>query len=145
LNPKGGIVIQTFRPEHFVQNGNQVKVECHAVITNKAEIPESHLMVWLIRNDSSRNSTELGIPGIRIQGVTLSRGIGKTGKKNPILVDQYGNVVERNYDPNDEQDQEVTSKQLKNFDPEKTRINIKHPGRKPVSRDVDTSPRKKRD
>jgi hypothetical protein len=145
LNPKGGIVIQTFRPEHFIQDANQVKVECHAVITNKAEIPESHLMVWLIRNDSSRNSTELGIPGIRIQGVTLSRGIGKTGKKNPILVDQYGNVVERNYDPNDEQDQEVTSKQLKNFDPEKTRINIKHPGRKPVSRDVDTSPRKKRD
>jgi hypothetical protein len=145
LNPKGGIVIQTFRPEHFIQDANQVKVECHAVITNKAEIPESHLMVWLIRNDSSRNSTELGIPGIRIQGVTLSRGIGKTGKKNPILVDQYGNVVERNYDPNDEQDQEVTSKQLKNFDPEKTRVQIKHPGRKPVSRDKDTTPRQKRD
>jgi hypothetical protein len=102
-------------------------------------------MVWLIRNDSSRNSTELGIPGIRIQGVTLSRGIGKTGKKNPILVDQYGNVVDRNYDPRDEQDQEVTAKELKQFDPEKTRVKIKHPGRRAEPRDVDTSPRKKRD
>jgi hypothetical protein len=53
--------------------------------------------------------------------------------------------VERNYDPQDEQDKEVTTKKLKQFDPEKTRVNIKHPGRKPVSRDVDTSPRKKRD
>jgi hypothetical protein len=45
----------------------------------------------------------------------------------------------------DDKEQEVTSKQLKQFDPEKTRVKIKHPGRKPVSRDVDTSPRKKRD
>jgi hypothetical protein len=102
-------------------------------------------MVWLIRNDPSRNSTTLGIPGIRIMAVTLTRGIGKTGKKNPILVDQYGNVVERNYDPKDEQDQEVTAKGLKQFDPEKTRVKIKHPGRKAVSRDKDTTPRKKRD
>lgn len=145
LNPKGGIIIQTFKPEHFVQDGNRVKVECHAVITTKDEIPESHLMVWLIRNDPSRNSTTLGIPGIRIMAVTLTRGIGKTGKKNPILVDQYGNVVERNYNPKDEQDQEVTAKELKQFDPEKTRVKIKHPGRKAVSRDKDTTPRQKRD
>ena len=30
-------------------------------------------------------------------------------------------------------------------DPEKTRVQIKHPGRKPVSRDKDTTPRQKRD
>jgi len=30
-------------------------------------------------------------------------------------------------------------------DPEKTRVNIKHPGRKPVSREKDTTPRQKRD
>jgi len=145
LNPQGGIIIQTFQPEHFVQDGNQVKVECHAVITTKDEIPESHLMVWLLRNDSNRNSQALGIRGIRIMAVTLTRGIGRTGKKDVILVDQYGNVVDRNYDPQDEQDQEVTAKELKQFDPEKTRVKIKPPGRKPVSRDKDTSPRKKRD
>ena len=95
LNPKGGVVIQTFKPEHFVQKGNTVTVECHAVITNKEDIPESHLMVWLLRNDSNRNSKALGLAGIRIMGVTLSRGIGKSGNKDVILVDQDGNVVER--------------------------------------------------
>ena len=95
LNPKGGVVIQTFKPEHFTQKGNDVTVECHAVITNKADIPESHLMVWLLRNDSNRNSKALGLAGIRIMGVTLTRGIGKSGNKDVILVDQDGNVVER--------------------------------------------------
>lgn len=145
LNPQGGIVIQTFKPEHFVQDGNKVKVECHAVITNKEEIPESHLMVWLLRNDSSRNSKSLGIPGIRIMAVTLTRGIGRTGKKDVILVDQYGNVIDRKFDPSDEQDQEVTTKQLKQFDPEKTRVKIKPKGRRAEPRDKDTSPRQKRD
>jgi hypothetical protein len=65
------------------------------VITNKEDIPESHLMVWLLRNDSNRNSKALGLAGIRIMGVTLSRGIGKSGNKDVILVDQDGNVVER--------------------------------------------------
>ena len=145
LNPKGGIVIQTFKPEHFVQEGNNVRVECHAVITTQEEIPESHLMVWLLRNDSGRNSRALGIPGIRIMAVTLTRGIGRTGKKDVILVDQYGNVVERNFDPSDEKDQEVTTKDLKNFDPEKTRVQIKPPGRRAEPRDKDTPPRQKRD
>lgn len=95
LNPKGGVVIQTFKPEHFTQKGNDVTVECHAVIANKEDIPESHLMVWLLRNDSNRNSKTLGLAGIRIMGVTLSRGIGKSGTKDVILVDQNGNVVER--------------------------------------------------
>jgi len=145
LNPEGGIVIQTFRPEHFVQDGNEVRVECHAVITNKEEIPESHLMVWLLRNDSSRNSKSLGIPGIRIMAVTLARGIGESGKKDVILVDENGNVKERHFDPSDEQDQEVTTKQLKQFDPEKTRAQIKPKGRRAEPRDKDTTPRQKRD
>jgi hypothetical protein len=95
LNPKGGVVIQTFKPEHFVQTGQDVTIEAHAVIANKSDIPESHLMVWLLRNDSNRNSTSLGLPGIRIMGVTLTRGIGKTGAKDVILVDKDGNVVKR--------------------------------------------------
>jgi hypothetical protein len=93
LNPKGGIVIQTFKPEHFVQDGPTVTIDCHAVITSASEIPESHLMVWLLRNDSTRNGGTLGVAGIRPLGVTLSRGIGKKGTKDVILVDQYGNVV----------------------------------------------------
>ena len=95
LNPKGGIIIQTFRPEHFVQTGQDVTIEAHAVIASRADIPESHLMVWLLRNDPGRNSTALGIPGIRVMGATLTRGIGKKGTKDVILVDKNGNVVER--------------------------------------------------
>jgi len=93
LNPEGGIVIQTFKPEHYTQKDNNVTVQCHAVITNKEDIPESHLMVWLLRNDSGRNSSTLGIAGIKPMGVTLTRGIGKKGTKDVILVDQNGNVV----------------------------------------------------
>ena len=116
-----------------------------AIIALNAMIPESHLMVWLLRNDSTRNSAALGIPGIRIMAVTLTRGIGKTGKKDVILVDQNGKLVDRNYNPKDEQDQEVTTKDLKQFDPEKTRVQIKHPGRREKPRDKDTTPRQKRD
>lgn len=93
LNPKGGIVVQTFKPEHFKQEGNNITVQAHAVITSAAEIPESHMMVWLLRNDSTRNGGSLGIAGIRPLGVTLTRGIGKKGTKDVILVDQFGNVV----------------------------------------------------
>lgn len=95
LNPKGGIIIQTFEPEHFVQTGQDVTIEAHAVIASKADIPESHLMVWLLRNDPGRNSTALGIAGIRVMGATLTRGIGKKGTKDVILVDKDGDVVER--------------------------------------------------
>jgi hypothetical protein len=112
LNPKGGIVIQTFKPEHFVQTGQDVTIEAHAVITNKADIPESHLMVWLLRNDSNRNSTALGLPGIRIMGVTLTRGIGKKGTKDVILVDKDGNVVERKKADEIEPDAELDTDDL---------------------------------
>jgi hypothetical protein len=94
LNPRGGVVIQTFEPEHFVQEGNQVTVECHAVINKREDIPESHLMVWQLRNDSDRNSASLGIAGVRPLGVTLTRGIGRKGTKDVILVDVDGNVID---------------------------------------------------
>lgn len=112
LNPKGGIVIQTFKPEHFVQTGQDVTIEAHAVITSKSDIPESHLMVWLLRNDSNRNSTALGLPGIRIMGVTLTRGIGKKGTKDVILVDKDGNVVERKKADEIEPDAELDTDDL---------------------------------
>lgn len=91
LNPKGGVVIQTFKPEHYVQTDNQVTVQCHAVITKKEDIPESHLMVWLIRNNKDRNNP---LPGLRTLGVTLTRGIGTKGTKDVILVDRNGKVVD---------------------------------------------------
>ena len=145
INPEGGIVIQTFEPKHFVQENNNVKIECHAIITNINDIPESHLMVCILRNDSTRNSRILGIQGIRVIAATLERGLGAKGNKKPILIDQNGNLVDRNYDPRDEQDQEVTAKELKQFDPEKTRVKIKPKGRKAEPRDKDTAPRQKRD
>lgn len=90
LNPNGGVVIQTFKEEHFVQEGNNVTIEAHAVIAKPEDIPESHMMVWLIRNDSTRANP---LPGLRTLGVTLTRGIGKKGTKDVILVDVNGNVV----------------------------------------------------
>lgn len=91
LNPKGGIVIQDFGPEHYTQSGNNLTVSCKAVITNKEDIPESHMMVWQIRNDSTRTNP---IPGLRSFAAVLTRGIGKRGTKDVVLVDQHGNVVE---------------------------------------------------
>jgi hypothetical protein len=91
LNPKGGVVIQTFKPEHYTQVENNILVQCHAVITTKEEIPESHMMVWLIRNNKDRNNP---LPGLRTLGVTLTRGIGKSGTKDVVLVDRNGNVVQ---------------------------------------------------
>jgi hypothetical protein len=108
LNPRGGVVIQTFKPEHFKQDGDQITVECHAVINTREDIPESHLMVWLLRNDSDRNSAALGIAGVRPLGVTLTRGIGRKGTKDVVLVDVEGNVVDN---PN-------LKKQIMGSDPE---------------------------
>lgn len=95
LNPEGGIVIQTFRPEHFVQEGNDIRIECHAVIKTKADIPESHLMVWLIRNQAGRMSKNLGIRGLRPVGSTLQRALGRKGDKDVILIDKDGNLIKR--------------------------------------------------
>lgn len=93
INPEGGIVIQTFKPEHFKQDGNNIDVDAHAVIVNKDDIPESHVMYWILRNDETRNSKSLGIPGIRPLGVTAKRALGK-GDKDVIVVDSEGNVID---------------------------------------------------
>jgi hypothetical protein len=95
INPEGGIVIQTFKPEHFVQEENKITIECHAVIKQKDDIPESHLMVWLIRNNAGRLSKSLGIRGLRPMASVLTRAIGRRGDKDVILVDKDGDVVER--------------------------------------------------
>jgi hypothetical protein len=49
-------------------------------------------MVWLIRNNRARNNP---LPGLRTLGVTLARGIGRTGNKDVILVDANGNVLSK--------------------------------------------------
>ena len=92
INPEGGVIIQTFLPEHFVQDGAKVTIQAHAVIKTKEDIPESHLMMWLIRNDSSRNIAAIGIPGVRVYAAAYKRAIGK-GDKNIVLVDTSGKVV----------------------------------------------------
>ncbi len=125
INPEGGIVIQTFKPEHFKQNKNRVDINAYAVIVNKDDIPESHVMQWLLRNDSSRNSATIGIPGIRPLGVTLQRGLGKKNDKDVILVDTEGNVIRSG---------STTSKKVKpDLDFEKTATNIERGASKPIS------------
>jgi len=92
INPEGGVIIQTFLPEHFVQDGANVTIHAHAVIKTKHDIPESHIMMWLIRNDSSRNIAAIGIPGVRVYAAAYKRAIGK-GDKNIVLVNSDGEVV----------------------------------------------------
>lgn len=94
LMPRGGIVVQTFKPEHFVQDNNNIVVHCHAVIKSKADIPTSHMMVWLIRNNAGRLSKSLGIRGLRPMASVLTRAIGRQGNKDVVLVDVNGNVVQ---------------------------------------------------
>jgi len=93
ISPSGGIVIQDFEPKHYNQVENNISIECHAVITNKADIPTSHMMVWLLRNNAGRLSKSLGIRGIRPMASVLNRAIGKKGTRDVILVDVNGNVV----------------------------------------------------
>lgn len=90
ISPKGGIVIQTFEPQHYQQIDNNIVVNCQAVITSKEDIPQSHMMVWLIRNDSSRNNP---MPGLRVLGVVLTRALGRNLSKDVIMVDKNGKVL----------------------------------------------------
>ena len=94
INPAGGIIIQTFKPEHYTQEEDVVTVEAHAVIKSIEDIPHSHLMVWLLRNDKTRNIASIGYAGIRPLGVTLERGFGKKGNKDVITVNKDGDVVD---------------------------------------------------
>jgi hypothetical protein len=94
ISPAGGIVIQDFEPKHYNQVENNISIECHAVITRKEDIPTSHMMVWLLRNNAGRMSSTLGIRGIRPMASVLNRAIGKKGTKDVILVDVNGNVVD---------------------------------------------------
>lgn len=91
INPAGGIIIQTFKPEHFSQVNNNVTVDAHAIIKSKEDIPESHLMYWLIRNNATRSMG--GIRGLRIMAVTGQRAFGHRGDKPVVVVDGGGNVL----------------------------------------------------
>jgi hypothetical protein len=91
LLKRGAVVVQTFKDEHFAVRDNNITIQCEYIFTSKEDIPTSHLMVWIIRNDKTRNNP---LPGLRTLGVTLARGIGKSGTKNAILVDVNGNVVQ---------------------------------------------------
>jgi hypothetical protein len=94
LNPDGGIVIQDFEPHHFFQVESKVKIWCKAVIKSKEDIPESHLMVWRVRGDSTRSELA-GVPGIRPEASTLKGAIGVKGTAPVILVDINGKIIKR--------------------------------------------------
>ena len=64
LNPKGGIVIQDFQANQPLMQDGQIFVDCYAVIKSLDDVPEAHLMYWLIRNQSTRIATKIGIAGI---------------------------------------------------------------------------------
>ena len=93
LNPKGGIVIQDFQDHHFVMKDGKIFVDCYAVIKSLDAVPEAHLMYWLIRNQSTRNATKIGIAGIGAAAVTMTRAFGANLTKNPIFVNQEGDSI----------------------------------------------------
>lgn len=93
INPNGGIIIQDFETKHFVQQDNNITIECYAVIKSKEDIPESHLMYFLIKNFPGRAA--LGYYGIGTQAVTMTRAFGPKLAKNPIFVDQEGEPIPR--------------------------------------------------
>lgn len=91
---KGAVVFQTFMPQHFSRDGNKLAVECECIIRNVSEIPRSHIMVWLIRNDSTRNPKG-GIPGLRITAAVQTRAFGKNGTKEGVVyVSRTGKELE---------------------------------------------------
>lgn len=99
INPQGGIVIQSFQPQHFAQQGNKIIIECHAVIKDIKDIPESHAMYWLLRNNEGRLSRSLGIRGIRPLAVVMTRAFGKRGTKDVVVVNQAGEVIKEDGNP----------------------------------------------
>ena len=99
INPEGGIVIQDFQSHHFVERGPYIKISCKAVIKSKDDIPESHLMVWRIRNAKGRSP--LGIRGLRPEAATMKTALGLEFNRSVMLVDKDGNVSRYpdNYQP----------------------------------------------
>jgi hypothetical protein len=116
INPEGGIVIQTFKPEHFKQDENKIEIDAYAIIKTPEDIPKSHVLVWILRNNKDRNSKTLGIPGIRPLGVTLQRGLGKTGTKDVIYVDIEGNLIKpSDFSKDDKKDEEEKIEEPEDF------------------------------
>jgi hypothetical protein len=93
IMPKGGVIIQTFNQNNYSQQQHYVNITCNAVIAKPEDIPKSHSVNWLLRNDSTRNSKSIGIAGLRPFAVTESRVTAKSTKKNMIRVDLNGNVT----------------------------------------------------
>lgn len=91
LNPQGGVVIQDFQEHHFIQQDKKIVIDCYAVIKTKDDIPESHMMYFLIKNFPGRAS--IGYSGIGTQAVTMIRAFGKNLVKEPIFVNQQGEVI----------------------------------------------------
>ena len=93
INPLGGIIIQDFTKSHYKQVENNVIVDCYAVLKEISDFPPSHVMYFLIRNSSTRNSKAIGIRGIYTAAVTMTRAFGKKLTKNPIFVNQSGAIL----------------------------------------------------
>ena len=91
ISPAGGIVVQDFQKHHFILEDNKLYVDCYAVIKTIKDIPEAHIMYWLIFN-KPRNSTAIGVPGIAPAAVTMTRAFG--AKRNFVFVDQKGKQTE---------------------------------------------------
>jgi hypothetical protein len=74
LRDKGAVIFRTFKSGDFSIDGDSqtLKIQCSGIITNPAEVKGDHDVMFLIRNDKTRNTS--GLPrGIRILAVTPAR------------------------------------------------------------------------
>ena len=92
LNPTGGIVIQDFQEHHFIMKDGKIFIDCYAVIKSLDDVPEAHLMYWLILN-KPRNARQIGYAGIGAAAVTMTRAFGANLTKNPIFVNLEGDSI----------------------------------------------------
>lgn len=84
--PAGGVIVQTFQEHHFSITGHKIIISADHIINSIKDIPKSHMVYFLLRNDSTRRNPAAGIPGIRIIASMASRVYGKKGNKDTLTI-----------------------------------------------------------
>lgn len=88
IMPTGCIIQKTFGRQVLQQTGaDEWTCNVTTVMTSLDDIPESHEVWFLLRNDSTRTLAKK-IKGLRVLAVFKSRVVGS--KKNVVLVDKNG-------------------------------------------------------
>jgi hypothetical protein len=148
----GAVIVQTFAPQHFTQQEDLLSIDCEAIIRSASDIPKSHLMYWLIRNDSTRPS-KYGYPGLRIIAAVQTRAFGKRGDKSVLYVSSDGKELESPLASQAKKQAEIKASQARQAeigqkiaDLDKPTTGLRPPGAKELraKRGIDDTPRQQR-